>query len=301
MKDNEINNKIHENIVTRTNKYLDHLFSIEIIQESSSDFILNQDCVGIIRINGLVEVELEQRKIKLTSNNVLLLKNGNIKNIKMLMEDSKIYAMRINEEALDDYLKSQMSDCQIFYDFLRLKAKKEEYLLFDLSFDPLVQVYLELLFYEASKIIEDGSHSTYEKSVRCALILFLTNLHKNHQQSLIISESTMMDDYDVGRILKYMAENYRTATLSSVAKHFNFHPAYFSSLFKKIAECSFSEKILQIRLEQARRLLATTDTSIQEIIELVGFTEKSYFYKVFKRQYKMTPLQYRKLLIKKKA
>ena len=48
------------------------------------------------------------------------------------------------------------------------------------------------------------------------------------------------------------------------------------------------------RLEKACELLLTTDLSVIEISENTGFENHSYFIRLFRRQYQMTPLKYRR-------
>lgn len=103
-----------------------------------------------------------------------------------------------------------------------------------------------------------------------------------------------MPDYAIGSFLKYMTEHYNDVTLVSMANHFNFHPSYLSGLFKSLSGFTFSEKLLMIRLEQSKRLLLTTNLNIDTIVEMIGFREKSYFHRCFKRYYQITPSQYRK-------
>ena len=57
---------------------------------------------------------------------------------------------------------------------------------------------------------------------------------------------------------------------------------------------SFQQKLTQTRMEQAAWMLCTTDKSINEIAEMVGYDSESGFYKVFRKHYQMTPKQYRK-------
>ena len=52
--------------------------------------------------------------------------------------------------------------------------------------------------------------------------------------------------------------------------------------------------IQEIRLQQARNLLEQSDLSVQNIAELVGYHDLTYFIKLFKRYFSVTPYQYRK-------
>lgn len=70
-----------------------------------------------------------------------------------------------------------------------------------------------------------------------------------------------------------------------------------STLYKCFHEqlgCTVSEYITRRRIKKAEVLLRTTDLSVEEISEGVGFSSAAYFTKNFKRETGMTPLKYRK-------
>ncbi|MEG0367123.1 MAG: helix-turn-helix domain-containing protein, partial [Coprobacillus sp.] len=49
------------------------------------------------------------------------------------------------------------------------------------------------------------------------------------------------------------------------------------------------------RLKATERLLKSTDMSMLYIMQEVGYENISYFYKIFKRKYKQTPLVYKRM------
>ncbi len=65
---------------------------------------------------------------------------------------------------------------------------------------------------------------------------------------------------------------------------------------KAITGFNSSGYILQMRLDKAKRLLTSTDTPIGDIALKCGFPEMSYFSRIFKQAFQMTPSQYRKKL-----
>lgn len=65
---------------------------------------------------------------------------------------------------------------------------------------------------------------------------------------------------------------------------------------KTITGFNSSGYILQMRLDKAKRLLASTDTPVGDIALKCGFSEMSYFSHIFKQTFQMTPSQYRKKL-----
>lgn len=63
---------------------------------------------------------------------------------------------------------------------------------------------------------------------------------------------------------------------------------------KSITGFNTAEYILQMRMEQARRLLASTEIPVGEIAARCGFEDQSYFTRMFRSTFDMTPTQYRR-------
>ena len=83
-------------------------------------------------------------------------------------------------------------------------------------------------------------------------------------------------------------------TASDVAEHVGFSRSYFSSYFKKELGFSVSAFILRCKMEEAKQLLKNTDKSVSVISSYLCFSSQSHFQSTFKKQYGITPLQYRK-------
>ena len=83
-------------------------------------------------------------------------------------------------------------------------------------------------------------------------------------------------------------------TVADVAEHVGFSRSYFSSYFKKELGFSVSAFILRCKMEEAKQLLKNTDKSVSVISSYLCFSSQSHFQSAFKKQYGITPLQYRK-------
>ena len=59
---------------------------------------------------------------------------------------------------------------------------------------------------------------------------------------------------------------------------------------------NMTEYIQSFYLEDARRLLLETDLSISEIINRLGFSNRSHFYRIFSKKYDITPKDYRRAM-----
>ncbi len=64
-------------------------------------------------------------------------------------------------------------------------------------------------------------------------------------------------------------------------------------LFKQNLGHSFNQELMQVRLEESRRLLRTTDTAVKRIAQMVGCRSSSNFCKFFRKQTGMTPGEFR--------
>lgn len=93
---------------------------------------------------------------------------------------------------------------------------------------------------------------------------------------------------------QFMKQHFRESiSLDTIAGSAFLSASYASRLFKKKMNISVMDYLLQLRMNEAKRLLWTTDLSIEEIAVQCGYADSSYFTKVFRRWENMTPSQYR--------
>lgn len=82
-------------------------------------------------------------------------------------------------------------------------------------------------------------------------------------------------------------------TLDTIASSAFLSSSYASRLFKKEMNISIMDYVLQLRMNEARKLLKDSDLQIDEISDKIGYTDSSYFTKVFRKSEGVTPSQYR--------
>ena len=96
------------------------------------------------------------------------------------------------------------------------------------------------------------------------------------------------------RALKYISENYDTATEKEAAKVSGLSYSHFSRVFKKELKQNFNNYLVLIKLREAEKMLISTDNSITEIAHAIGFSTASHFISHFKKHKQITPMQFRK-------
>lgn len=85
-------------------------------------------------------------------------------------------------------------------------------------------------------------------------------------------------------------------TLEMTANYCHVSRSYLSRAFKKEVRMNFSEYVTKQKLSYAKNRILTTDKSITEISNELGFNDCGYFIKCFSKSEGMTPAAYRKYI-----
>jgi AraC-like DNA-binding protein len=88
-------------------------------------------------------------------------------------------------------------------------------------------------------------------------------------------------------------EYHSLQSLEEIAAHVQLSKYHFGRLFKKSTGLAPMEYVTKVRIEKAIILLRTTDCSIEEIAEQIGYSSSSYFIKVFRSWVGFSPGEFR--------
>ncbi|MFC3883581.1 response regulator [Bacillus songklensis] len=104
----------------------------------------------------------------------------------------------------------------------------------------------------------------------------------------------------IKRAQGYIQSHYHEGiTLEQVADYVELSPTYFTKLFKEMTGKTFIDYVTDIRLSRAKTLLRRNRYSLKEISFMVGYKDPNYFSRVFKKQFKLSPRQFQKEILKK--
>ena len=98
----------------------------------------------------------------------------------------------------------------------------------------------------------------------------------------------------VMRVLHEIEENYRTCTLSALARAEGLSASALSRLIQNETGVNFTELLHTVRFQRAAYLLRETELSVAEITAAIGYENASFFYRHFNQYYGCTPKEYRK-------
>ncbi len=150
-----------------------------------------------------------------------------------------------------------------------------------------VQNLLENMLWAMAR--ERENRRNIDQTTMGLLFLHLVNMNER----IRYGSSNPYEQTCMARILSYIESSYRTASLEELCAELNQKPPALSKFIRKHTGSTFKELLLIKRMNQAAYLLCTTRLSVADIIAAVGYSNTSYFYRVFQERFQMTPNEYR--------
>ncbi len=179
---------------------------------------------------------------------------------------------------VDSPLKRFIIDC------LKNKKSKTGYLHFEVSDILPVQNLMENLIWT---LIYDAPNKRSVNQITIGLLfLQLVDLTERIIHSNEAEEITV-------KTLSYVEENYKSGSLSKLAELLHYDISSISREIKKKTGRTYTELVQEKRLSEALYLLKNTNMTIDEIAANIGYENISFFYRIFKEKYGVTPKKYR--------
>ena len=120
---------------------------------------------------------------------------------------------------------------------------------------------------------------------------------KSRRKVLTIHNSARSDSNSrllISRTQRYVREHYGDPSLrlQQIADELQISYGYLSSIFTHIAGQSFKQFLIEVRMEEARKLLLSRRYRIYEIADKVGYSNPRYFNEAFRKYYGCSPVEY---------
>ena len=182
------------------------------------------------------------------------------------------------------------------------------YILFYLAQQVKVsKIYLQNLLYSIIKAIYDKVPKIeFEEALALAEALFraksLKNMMEVYEQAVEKMLSFIQgEDQDESRIIQKIKnliekEYAKDISLNYVAENVNLTPAYVSYIFKKETGQTLVKYVTDIKMMKARKMLEEGTLKIVQVAKTCGYENQSYFNRLFKNYYGVTPKQLREKL-----
>ncbi len=136
----------------------------------------------------------------------------------------------------------------------------------------------------------------YKLPIRANIYLIMTALLRYYCGSK--DELDRMIYHNVMRlkpVIDYIAEHYgEKIYIETLSDMITVSPDYFTKMFKDSIGKTPIDYINGIRINKALELLSSDDVPVNEIADIIGFSNPNYFHKIFKQYMNTSPLAYRK-------
>lgn len=191
-------------------------------------------------------------------------------------------------------LKSSSADGSVIQYIAPILNHKHEFpLLIDKSYD---------IYNELHTIIRDiiscyeNKYLAYELELKSLLFKFFFILYRYKLVKKLKDKDTLaLNTIDkIKIVLNYINEHYtEDISINTLSKLCDYSEYHFMRFFKKHTGLTCVQYINNYRLEKAAILLSSSTIPIMDISLEIGFENLSYFNKLFKRKYNLTPKQFR--------
>ena len=198
-----------------------------------------------------------------------------------------IFDMSIIEENLENF------DSEVFYMFYVQSRKKIS------VFGVEHPVYHTLARFMQESYDEYISKDVcYKLPIRANIYLMMTSLLRYYCGSK--DELDRMIYHNVMRlrpIITYISNHYKEKIyIETMSDMITVSPDYFTKMFKDSIGRTPIDYINGLRINRAMQMLATSDTSVNDISDGLGFSNSNYFHKIFKQYMETSPAAYRKMV-----
>ena len=172
---------------------------------------------------------------------------------------------------------------------LRQNEEKGEYLHFRVAEVLQIQNLLENMIY--SLVTGRGDQNRINQTTMGLIFLYLLDsvqyaeMRVPNQYENMISMTT----------LDYIEQNYKTATLTELCVRLHLPMHVLSKMIKKNTGFNLKELLQRKRMNKAIELMCETELPISDIIAAVGYENGSYFHRVFREKYHVTPRAFREI------
>lgn len=239
---------------------------------------------------------IEGKEEVLQEGELLLLDIGCHHSIAALGEEDILINILFRDQSINlEWLTGMKKKNSLVYDFLLNSAvdgnRMKKYIIFKSANIPHIKQILEQIITE---YFQDEEFST--KMITLYLPILFTELVRKCDTYLSDEVKSLYSDSHNAALstLKLIEQEYRDITLGKAAETLGYNKNYLSNVMKQKTGQTFTELVNKQKLLAADLLIESTSMPISEIIEQVGFQNKTYFYSLYKAQFGGLPLDRRK-------
>lgn len=234
-------------------------------------------------LNGSMEHNIDFNQFVINKSNLFFISEGqyhlwsktnrqNLKGFRLMFEES--------------FIQTVLSHKNFLFELVFLNNVYHNPLIYLQKNNRLVQLF-DLLYQEYSR--EDFN----KRALQANLYLLLLEIQRETQSSKLGKNNNYhLEIYQKfnGLVNLHFVEN---KTNMWYAKQLNISQVHLNKIVQKFTNTPIGQFIQNRRILEAKRLIATSSKTIKEIANDIGYEDVSYFTRVFKKNTKITPQEFR--------
>ncbi len=235
-------------------------------------------------LHGSLTHEIEGKTVKMTEGDLLIM-NRNVHHSVALCGQEDIM---INFIMLPEYFERSMKLAELedspmrrfFFSCILDTDNTPDYLLFNVKEILPLRHLIENMIWS---IKNDIPYKQTTNQLTMALLLRLLQYHAGQVRS---------DTPEYGliwEVQRYIDRSYRDGSLEDAAEKLHYDYRWLSHEIIRKTGKTFTALMQERRLQQALYLLKNTDYSVADVAEKAGYTNLTFFYKIFRKTYGVTP------------
>ena len=239
--------------------------------------------------HGNFEQQIGDQTISLKQGDILLLNQYVEHELKACQKEDIVINFIIHPDFFDSILPNiasgsiQSQMVHFLFNSMFHYRQQAEFLFYPVSNHDRISDLVDQLIYA----LNDDSMLSRSK-IKFLMGLLLIELMEQKPQSKELTDEQRF----LQVVFEYIEKNYQHASLEELSRLVNQTTYWVSKKIKGLTNSNFKDLLQGKRLSMARHYLLYSDLPIQVIVQEVGYDNISYFYRLFKSKYGLTPKAY---------
>jgi AraC-like DNA-binding protein/mannose-6-phosphate isomerase-like protein (cupin superfamily) len=303
--------RIHQNFNINCNDGTEYINNNENVYELDVDFFVNaairnpynlkyiynyhrHNYIEVIYVyEGTYKQFINGKKHTLNEGDICILNPNCIHRELNIAEGDFVIFLCISKHFLDiDMLRDCINKRELI-DFFNIesysKNAPKEYILFKSMGDSEIKAIIEMIIKE-----NYYKKTGYQYIIKGYIVRLFAMLFNNYEEIYVSEDIEKVENSIFYEIDSYIRENVSTVSRSELGDIFFFDPDHINRIIRKNTGKTYSQYLIDIKMEMAGEMIIDSKESINNIIKKLGYSNKSYFYKKFTDKYGVTPNEYRK-------
>ena len=241
--------------------------------------------------SGSCPVYFEKEQISLCPGSVLLIPPGTKKACSCPTDDCCVHFCLIRKSTFSQVFWSHLSDQNLMSLFFRQALSDEDkvqYLRFETGRDVKIEILMLSILQEYN---QGGKYSS--PLLNSLMSSFFLVLLQDYEETARISRHSVFHwKPEYAALLATLESEYNSITLEALAARFGYSRRHVIRIILDCTGETFTRLQTRLRMEKAAHMLKAGTASADDIALKVGFSDRTSFYRAFRRHFGATPKEY---------